>query len=57
MIQKEIENSKDIQDIAQPLEGNYFLSRHIQRNDPKVKLSKVPPLKAVKTRAQNILHH
>ncbi|KAH9636992.1 hypothetical protein HF086_013662 [Spodoptera exigua] len=55
--ESEIEESEDIQNISEPSEGTYFLSRHTQRNGPKVKWSKVPPCNAVRTRAQNIIVH
>lgn len=35
--------------------GNYFLSRHTARTGPKIKWSRTPPSKAVRTRAHNIL--
>lgn len=53
--ESEIEQFEDIQYIPQPLNGNYFLSRHIQRNDPKV--SKFLPSDAVRIEAQNIVFH
>lgn len=55
--ESEIEESEDIQNISEPSEGNYFLSRHTQRNGPKVKWSKVPPSNKVRTRAQNVILH
>lgn len=55
--ESENEESEDIQDILEPSEGNYFLSQQTQRNDPKVKWSKVPPSNAIRTRTQNIILH
>ena len=55
--ESEIEESEDIQDIPEQSQGNYFLSRHTERNGPKVKWSKVSPSNAVRTRAQNIILH
>src|SRR5215469_7541701 len=47
--ESEIEESEDIQDIPEQSQGNYFLSRHTERNGPKVKWSKVSPSNAVRT--------